>query len=77
MSESRIFNYKSVNFEILLKIATKGKGVSIVLNCLSGNEFHASLRTIATYGKFFQLTKFDMKNKEKMGNIIAVNNVFY
>lgn len=75
LSESQIFNYnhsvKNVNFDVKLKIATKGKGVSIVLNCLSGNKFHASLRTIAQFGKFFQLTKVDMKNKDKMGTIMS------
>jgi len=74
LSESRIFNYKNNNFEIPLMMATKGKGVSTILNCFSGNEFHASLRLIASFGHFFQLAKTDMKKKNKFGNIIAVNH---
>lgn len=50
-------------------LATKGKGINTILNCLSGNDFHASLRIIATFGQFFQLTKVDMKKKKKLGNI--------
>lgn len=67
LSESRIFNYKKTNFEVQLKIATKGKGISVIINCLSGSDFHATMRIIAPYGKFFQLTKTDMKNKGKFG----------
>lgn len=48
-------------------MATKGKGFSIIINCLYGSDFHAAVRTIASYGKFFQLTKTDMKNKDKLG----------
>jgi len=55
-------------------MATKGKGTSIILNCLSGHDFHASVRSIAFRGTFFQLTKTDMKNKDKLGNIIAADH---
>jgi len=49
---------------------TKGRGVSTVLSCLTGDEFHASLRSLAALGHFFQLTKYDMKQKSKLGNIL-------
>lgn len=55
-----------------LKLATKGKGISIILNCLTGNDFYASLRVLSTFGKFFQLAKTDMKNKNKLGNILII-----
>lgn len=41
--------------------------MNIIINCLDGEEFHATLRVIAPHGKFFQLTKSDMKKKYKMG----------
>lgn len=47
---------------------TKGQGVSTILNCLSGRDFQATLRVIAKFGHFFQLTKTDMKKKDKLGN---------
>jgi len=56
-------------------MATNGKGVSMIVNCLHGHDFHASVRSIALRGIFFQLTKTDMKNKDKIGNIIAADNV--
>lgn len=66
LSESRIFSYHD-NFEVKIKIATNGNGVAVILNCLHGHDFHASVRSIASRGKFFELTKTDMKNKEKLG----------
>lgn len=67
LPESRIFSYKNNNFEVPLKMATKGKGVSTILNCFNGNEFCSSLRLTAFHGQFFQLTKTDMKRKDKFG----------
>lgn len=55
-------------------MATKGKGVSTILNCFSGSEFLASLRLISSFGQFFQLAKSDMKKKEKLGNVIIVDH---
>lgn len=52
-------------------MATKGKGVAIIVNCLQGHDFYAAVRSIANHGSFFQLAKTAMKNKEKLGNIIA------
>lgn len=66
LSESRIFNYHD-NFEVKIKIATNGNGVAVILNFLDGHNFHASVRSIAMRGKFFQLSKTDMKNKDKLG----------
>lgn len=51
---------------------TKGRGVTTILNCLSGKDFHATLRVLAKFGNFFQLTKTDMIKKDKLGNAIAV-----
>lgn len=51
-------------------MSTNGKGIPIILNCLNGNEFYASLRIISNRGNFFQLSKTDMKKKNKLGSII-------
>lgn len=69
--EYNIFNY-SDNFEVKINMATKGKGVAIILNCLSGQDFYGSIRSIGPFGTFFQMSKTDMKNKEKFGNIILL-----
>lgn len=75
LHKSRILNYKNDNFEVQILMATNGEGISIILNCLNGNDFQSSTRVISKFGKFFQLTKTDMKNKDKLGKnyCFAVN----
>lgn len=70
LPETKIFNYKTTNFEVKVRFATKGKGITMILNCFNGPEFYASIRSLATFGKFYQLTKSDMIKKNKLGNII-------
>lgn len=53
-------------------LATKGKGVGVVVNSLGENEFYSSLRTLTAKGYFFHLTKVDMKQKKKLGNAIML-----
>lgn len=53
------------NYEI--KFLMAHKKMDVIINCLDGEDFHASLRLIAVSGKIFQLTKTDMKKKYKMG----------
>lgn len=53
-------------------LATKGKGVGVVVNSLSGNDFYSSFRTLSVKGYFFHLTKVDMKQKKKLGNAIML-----
>jgi len=44
--------------------------MDVIINCLEGEDFYATIRVIAKHGKFFQLTKSDMKKKYKMGKTI-------
>lgn len=44
--------------------------MNVIINCLEGEDFHATVRVIADLGHFFQLTKSDMKKKFKMGTTI-------
>jgi len=49
--------------------------MDVIINCLEGDDFHATFRVIADHGKFFQLTKSDMKKKYKMGITILYNSI--
>lgn len=51
------------------------KKMDVIINCLDGEDFYATIRVIATHGKFFQLTKNDMKKKYKMGKQILQSRV--
>ncbi|VVC29213.1 Acyl transferase/acyl hydrolase/lysophospholipase,Ketoacyl-synthetase, C- [Cinara cedri] len=77
LPEKRIFSYKNSDFEVQVMLATKGKGVSMILNCLSGSEFYASVRSLSTMGKFFQLTRSDMIKKNKLGMFIFLKVIAF
>jgi len=49
--------------------------MDVIINCLEGEDFYATFRVIAGHGKFFQLTKSDMKKKYKMGTTILYNSI--
>jgi len=65
LPHSNILIYDKDNFEIKLLMANKK--MNVIINCLDGYDFYASLRVIADHGKFFQLTKTDMKKNYKLG----------
>lgn len=68
LSRSRIFINAHDKFDIKLMMATKSKGMDIILNFLSGEAFRAAYRTIGFAGQFFHFSKSDLNNYKKMGN---------
>lgn len=50
---------RDISFEQIVKRETKGKGVDIVLNCLTGDKFDASLRCLAKGGVYLDIQKSD------------------
>ncbi|KAI3391175.1 hypothetical protein diail_7796 [Diaporthe ilicicola] len=60
---NRIFSSRSTDFSTALMEETKGKGVDIILNTLSGEMLHASWQCIATGGTFVELGKRDILDK--------------
>lgn len=46
---------------------TDGVGVDYCLNSLSQEKLFASIRSLATAGKFLEIGKFDMANDTKLG----------
>lgn len=49
---------------------TDGKGVDIVLNSLSEEKLLASVRCLATGGRFLEIGKFDLVNNSMLGGVI-------
>lgn len=54
-------------FDIDLLTATKGEGVLVIVNNMSGPVLQKSLLCLAKQGRFVQLDKSDMEKKEKIG----------
>lgn len=49
---------------------TDGKGVDMVLNSLSEEKLLASVRCLATGGRFLEIGKFDLANNSLLGGVI-------
>lgn len=48
--------------------------MNVIVNCLVGEDFYASLRLLETHGNIFQLAKSDMKKKYKLGTYLLIIN---
>lgn len=57
---NRIFNSRNNSFLADIMHATRGRGVDIVLNSLSGELLHASWKCVAEFGKLVELGKRDL-----------------
>lgn len=51
---------------------TDGKGVDMVLNSLAEEKLLASVRCLATGGRFLEIGKFDLANNSMLGGVIFI-----
>lgn len=51
----------------MIKLRTNGAGVDYVLNSLSEEKLHASIRCLGRSGTFLEIGKFDLANDTKIG----------
>ncbi|KAG4273107.1 acetyltransferase [Fusarium proliferatum] len=66
LPRSRIFNSRDASFLYDIRAATKGRGVDLVLNSLSGELLHASWQCVAPYGKMLEIGKRDFIGKARL-----------
>lgn len=66
-SECRIGNSRDCSFEAMIKLLTNGDGVDYVLNSLSDDKLHASIRCLGRGGTFLEIGKFDLANDTQIG----------
>ncbi|KAF7158736.1 hypothetical protein CNMCM5623_003900 [Aspergillus felis] len=59
ISRHRLFNSRDGSFLPALMSATRGRGVDVVLNSLSGELLHASWKCVAEFGKMIEIGKRD------------------
>lgn len=60
LDSENIGNSRDTSFELMVLHNTRGKGVDLVLNSLSQDKLHASLRCVAENGTFLEIGKFDI-----------------
>ena len=62
-----IGNSRDTSFEQMIVRQTKGRGVDIVLNSLAEEKLQASVRCLATGGRFLEIGKFDLAANNPLG----------
>ncbi|XP_060533311.1 fatty acid synthase-like [Cylas formicarius] len=73
-----IGNSRNSSFELMVKRNTQGKGVDLVLNSLSADLYHASLRCLGRRGRFLEIGKVDLQEGTPMNaNLFGRNNSFH
>ena len=61
LEAERIASSRDLGFEQAFRGATGGRGVDVVLDCLRGEFVDASLRLLATEGRFVEMGKTDIR----------------
>ena len=66
ISADHIFSSRDKSFARDIAAATKGKGVDVVLNTLSGTLLQESFNCVAQFGRFVELGKRDLDNNSHL-----------
>ncbi|CAG9857586.1 unnamed protein product [Phyllotreta striolata] len=87
LKRSHVGNSRDTTFERMVLRETDGKGVDLVINSLSDEKLMASVRCLATGGRFLEIGKYDLGNntpldlllleKEASFHSICLDNYFY
>ncbi|GKT45236.1 highly reducing polyketide synthase gloL [Colletotrichum spaethianum] len=74
----RVFNSRDASFLPDILKATKGRGVDVVLNSLSGDLLHASWNCVAEFGKMIEIGKRDLIGNGKLAlNVFELNRSYH
>lgn len=77
LDDQHICNSRDVSFERQVKSGTKGRGVDVVLNSLTGDKLLASFRCLAVNGRFLEIGKYDMQMNTALGMFPFLNNITF
>lgn len=75
--EDHMFTSRSIAFAPALMEATSGRGVDIILNALSGDMLHESWRCMANNGRFIEIGKKDMLDRNSLSMEPFTRNASY
>ncbi|KAB8275133.1 beta-ketoacyl synthase [Aspergillus minisclerotigenes] len=75
--EDHIFSSRSTGFAKAVMRRTRGKGVNVVLNSLSGEAMLASWECIATYGRFIEIGKRDIMSNNNLPLGMFLRNTMF
>ena len=66
VQQENIFQLRDSDFLPAILAATKGRGVDVVLNSLTGDQLHESLRCCARFGRFVEIGKHGITDLIKL-----------
>ncbi|MGN6338177.1 SDR family NAD(P)-dependent oxidoreductase [Mycobacterium sp.] len=66
LDDDHIANSRTVDFEQKFFAATGGSGMDVVLDCLKGEFVDASLRLLSRGGRFIELGKADIRDRDEV-----------
>ncbi|WP_269634898.1 SDR family NAD(P)-dependent oxidoreductase [Rubidibacter lacunae] len=72
-----VLNSRSLDFHDEIQKATDGEGVDIVLNSLSGEFIQESLKLLRSYGRFVEIGKTDIYQKQALNLYPFRNNLSF
>jgi len=75
--EDHIFNSHDIQFEQQIMSKTKGKGVNLVLNSLTGEKLEASFRCVSDDGRFVEIGKYDLQMNKQLGMFAFLRNISF
>lgn len=77
LSRERIANSRDSTFEWQILRGTKGRGVDVVLNSLAEEKLQASVRLLASHGRFLEIGKADLASDNSLGMSIFLKNITF
>ncbi|XP_048000881.1 fatty acid synthase-like [Leguminivora glycinivorella] len=72
--DANIGNSRDCSFQQLVLSRTRGRGVDLVLNSLAGDKLQASVRCLATGGRFLEIGKVDLSANRALGMAVLLKN---
>ena len=70
LSDKNFCTSRDLSFESFVMRETNGRGVDLVLNSLSDDKLQASVRCLATSGRFLEIGKYDLSQNNELGIIV-------
>lgn len=72
-----VLDSRTLDFAEEVREATDGRGIDVVLNCLSGEAMRRSLECLAPFGRFLELGKRDLLGDTQIGLRALRSNLSY
>lgn len=77
LTDRHIGNSRDTSFEQLILSETHGNGVDVVLNSLMDEKLRASVRCLATNGRFLEIGKYNLTREDCTGTCTLSKNITF